>query len=156
MQSKKKSRSLSAYQFFQILQVEWLTADLRSRLYPKKDKEFWNKVKEGKEKIISQIAEKNHLPTIFSDEEMKRIFEYKMYGQEGFPTLCYKDDIDKIKQEPLDLAYYYSKGSEVRCEVFGEQKIGIIKSYQPFDLTIALLVDGETNLFEINKVTRIL
>lgn len=156
MQSKDKSRSLSAYQFYQILQQEWLSADLRSRLYPKKDKEYWNKVKEGKEKIINQIAEKNHLPTIFIDEEMKRIFELQMYGIEGIPKFSYKNEADRLKQEPLDLTYYFSKGAEVRCEVYGEQKIGLIRSYQPYSDTVAVTVDNAVVKFPVNKVTRIL
>lgn len=157
MQSKKtKSRNLSVYEFFQMLQVEWLSADLRSRLYPKSYKDFWNKVKEGKAKTINEIAEKNRLPTIFTDDEMKRIFENKMYGIEGFPIFSYKNDEDKAKQEPLDLIYYYAKDSEVRYEKFGEQKVGKIERYQPFSTSISVILDNEITICQANKVTRIL
>lgn len=157
MESKKKSRDLSIYQYYQVLQMEWLTADLRYRLYPKKDKEYWNRVKEGKSKIINQIADKNHLPTIFIDDEMKRIFEFNFLGDEGLPKFIYKNEVDKMKQEPLDLIYYYNKGSEVRYDCFGEQKIGKIANYQPFKNTIQIEDEsGIINLFDIKTVTRIL
>ena len=156
MQSKVKSRNLSVYEFFQILQEEWLTAELRSRLYPKSYKAFWDKVKEGKGRIINEIAEKNHLPTIFTDNEMRHIFERKMYGIQGLPIFCYKNEEDRIKQEPLDLTYYFAIGTEVRCEEFDEQKIGIIKSYQPYSSTISITIAEQVVTCDVKMVTRIL
>lgn len=155
---KEKSRHLSVYQFFQILQLEWIVADLRSKIYPKKkDKEYWNKVKEGKEKIFEQIAEKNHLPTIFSDEEMRRLLEMEVYKPQGLPNFLYKNDENRGAQEPFDLTYYYSKGAEVRFDVFGEQKIGKVKSYLPYQFTIIVTsLEGEDFTVRIESVTRIL
>lgn len=155
---KEKSRNLSVYQFFQILQVEWIVADLRSKIYPKKkDKEYWNKVKEGKEKIFQQIAEKNHLPTIFTDEEMRRLLELEVYKPQGLPAFLYKNDSHKEAQEPLDLTYYYCKGAEVRFEVFGEQKIGKVKSYLPYQYVITVTdLDGKDFSVHVEHVTRIL
>jgi hypothetical protein len=154
-----KSRSLTVYQFFQMLQVEWLVADLRSRIYPKaKDKEYWNKVKEGKKKKIEGIADKNHLPTIFTDEEMKRIFELKIYNDKGIANFHYKDEAQREAQEPLDLTYYYSKGTEVRFDIFGEQKIGIVKSYLPYKETLTVMepIEVVKYLVPTREVTRIL
>lgn len=157
---KDKSRNLSVYQFFQILQKEWIVADLRTRIYPKgKHKDYWTKVKEGKEATINQIAEKNHLPTIFTDQEMKRIFELQVYKEKGAPDFNYKSEENRTAQEPLDLTYYYSKGSEVRFDHFGEQKIGKVKSYT-YGNTVALVQTTEDSLGDFNVVvselTRIL
>lgn len=158
MESKKsKSRNLSVYQFFQILQLEWLVADLRIRIYPKKkDKDYWNKVKEGKRAVIENIAEKNHLPSIFTDDEMKRDYEQKIYRPKGFPDFKYKDEENRIAQEPLDLLFYYYKGTEVRVEVMGEIKVGKVKSYLPYKEDILLEIADETITFSIKEVTRIL
>lgn len=157
VQKKKKSRSLSVYQYFQVLQVEWLVADLRVRIFPsKKDKDYWIKVKEGKRQVVEDIAEKNHLPTIFNDSEMRRAFENKVYVDKGHPNFHYKDDWYKYLQEPLDLLHYYTKGVEVRFEVYEEMKVGIIKSYIPEKDTIDIEFQGEILTLPISEVTRIL
>src|ERR1700752_3568898 len=102
MESKKpKSRNLSTYEYFHFLQGEGIVADLRTRIYPKKkDKEYWAKVKEGKRIAIETIAEKNHLPTIFSDDEMRLIFDQKVYLPEGVPAFTYKDEVNEAAQKP--------------------------------------------------------
>jgi hypothetical protein len=159
MESKKqKSRNLSPYQFFEILQLEWIVADLRSRIYPVlTDKSYWNKVKDGKRKIIEGIAEKNHLfSTIFTDEEMKRIYEQKVYNEKGLPTFLYKDEEHKLFQEPFDLAYYYSTGVEVRFELYEEQKVGKVKSYTPFHKEIVVTFEEKSITLPVSEVTRIL
>jgi hypothetical protein len=156
MSSKIKSRNLSIYEYFQILQIEWLSADLRSRIYPRKDQQYWDKVKQGKEQVVNKIAEKNHLPTIFTDEEMKRIFELKLFGVEGFPKFSYRDEENEARQKPFDLIYYYSKGAEVRVQVYGEIKVATIKSYQPYATTIILTLDEQLYTADITSVTRIL
>lgn len=156
-QKKLKSRNLSVYEFFNVLQLEWIVAELRIRIYPKKkDKEYWGKVKEGKRVIIESIAEKNHLPTIFSDDEMKRAFELKIYLPEGAPNFVYKDDDNKKGQEPFDLIYYFSKGSEVRFDWYGDVRVGKIKSYVPFNETLAVEYEGTDLTLDVKKVSRIL
>lgn len=158
MESKKsKSRNLSIYEFFNVLQIEYIVAELRVRIYPKKkDKDYWSKVKEGKQRIFESIAEKNHLPTVLTDEEMKRVFEQKVYAPEGFPNFLYKNEENKKAQEPFDLIYYYSKGAEVRYDWFGETKIGKIRSYVPYEETLLIQLDGEVIELPVQKVTRIL
>jgi hypothetical protein len=156
--SKSKSRSLKPYQYYQILQIEFIVAQLRVRLYPnQKDKDYWEKVSEGKKKTVEQIAEKNRLPTIFTDEEMRRIFELKVYREKGIADFTYRDEAHREAQEPLDYIYYFSKGSDVRFDWFGEQKIGTIKSYVPGE-KVVLVTDseGKTVDLPLEEVTRIL
>lgn len=156
-QKKSKSRNLSVYEYFNVLQLEWIVADLRIRLYPKKkDKEYWAKVREGKRVIIESIAEKNHLPTIFSDGEMKTSFEAKIYLPEGVPNFVYKDEDNRKAQEPFDLIYYFSKGSEVRYDWYGDVRVGKIKSYVPFADTLAVEYEGADVTLDVKKVSRIL
>lgn len=154
---KKKTRKQSVYEFFQTLQVEWIVADLRSRIYPQpSDKAFWTKVKEGKKQIIENIAEKNFLPTIFVDSEMKRALENKVYRDKGVPSFLYKDDNQQRIQEPLDLTYYYAKDADVRFELYGEQKVGKVKSYIPFSPTIIITYEEKDLSIPTSEVTRII
>ena len=157
MKSTEKTRNLSPYQFFQILQVEWIVADLRTRIYPKgKNRDYWEKVKEGKEIKFTQIADKNTLPTILTDEEMRRSLESKVYNEKGLPNFLYKDEAQRDAQEPLDLAYYYNKGTEVRFMYLADQKIGIVKSYLPYKDPIIVIAEEQEYTVNVKEVTRIL
>jgi hypothetical protein len=152
-----KSRKQTVYEFFQTLQVEWIVADLRSRIYPQaSDKSYWTKVKEGKKIKIETIAEKNFLPTIFVDSEMKRALENKVYNAKGVPAFLYKDPAHERMQRPLDLTYYYAKDADVRFESYGDLKIGKIKSYVPFSETIVLISEEKEITVPTEEVTRII
>lgn len=157
--SKEKSRKLSVYQYFQALQVEWIVADLRARIYPQeKDKRYWNKVKEGKQRVIESIAEKNMLPTIFTDDEMKRALENRVYKNQGIPNFQYKNDEHQQVQQPFDLLYYYSKDADVRFEHYGLQKIGKIKSFNLDTKEVIIIESSENEEYRLpaQQVTRII
>lgn len=130
-------RKLSVYQFYEILQLEWLVADLRCRIFQSdKDKAYWRKVREGKQIKIENIAEKNRLPTIFNDDELKRDLEKRIYNDYTYPDFHYKDPDHQQSQGHSDLLNYYSKGTEVRFESQGDMKVGRVVDYTPFATTL--------------------
>lgn len=157
-QQREKTRNQSQYEYFETLQLEWIQADLRFKIYPSmKDKKYWTKVKDGKGETIHRLAERYHLPTIFTDNDMLRNFEKKVYREESYPLFTYKDEQQKADQEYFDLLYYYSVGETVRCEFFGEIRIGTIKKYEPFDELIEVEFDDKVvEKISVAKVTRIL
>ena len=152
-------RKLSIYQYFEILQKEWLVVDLRCRIYSsKKDKAFWLKVREGKRVKIENIAEKNKLPTIFTDSELKKDLERTIYNDYTYPNFHYKDENHMKDQGYWDLANYYSKDSEVRFESNGEMKVGRVVEYVPFSkiIRVRCVKTEETEQVSVSKVLRIL
>lgn len=158
--NKKKtaSRKLSIYEYFETLQVEYLVANLRHRIYPtQKDKAYYQKVMEGKRRTIEEIGERNQLPTIFFDSDKKRAFEEKIYGQ-AIPNFYYKDTTQKEYQEYYDLINFYAEGTEVRCEVNDEYSVGVIKKYTPFakELVVVLKDTQEELSLSLSLVRRIL
>jgi hypothetical protein len=157
-QKSQKSRHLSILDFFENLQVEYIVADLRHKIYPKlKDKAYWNRVKDGKKATIEKLAEKNSLPSIFTDEAMLRTFEKKVYRDVSYPLFTYRDENHKLEQEFYDLKYYYNKGSDVRVDVDGDVLIGkISEEYIPFGTKLSVTINGAINKYSIKVVTRIL
>lgn len=154
---KLKSRNQSIFEFFETLQVEWLCADLRSRIYPKiKDKEYWKRVKDGKQQTIENIAEKNKLPTVFTDQDLLSALEARIYRSKGYPIFAYRNEEQRQLQEPLDLLYYYNKGVEVRCEIFGETKVGKVESYIPYNQVMQVRFIDTVRDLAVDEVTRIL
>lgn len=157
--TSKKSRDLSILDFYEILQVEWICADLRRKIYPKiKDKNYWTKVAEGKKNTILRLAEKNSLPSIFDDESMLRIFEKKVYRENAYPDFVYKNEDNKIEQEYWDLHYYLYIYTQVRVNVAGEIKLGkITKEFIPYkDRYVMVTIEGEEKPYSPSLVTRIL
>lgn len=154
---KEKSRHLSIYQYFEILQIEWLVADLRFRIAVKaKDKEFWKKVKEGKKQTFEAIADRNSLPTLFTDSDLKAALEKRIYECEGLPNFHYKDEAAKQIQGYWDQLHYYRPSTEVRFELFGEVRVGTIDKYHPNAEKIKIKYDGETLEVPTKEVSRIL
>lgn len=152
-------RKLSTYQYFEILQVEWLVSDLRCRIYQnEKDKGYWRRVREGKRVKIESIAEKNRLPTIFSDDDLKRDLENRIYNDYSYPNFHYKDEVHRQSQGYWDLLNYYSKDSEVRYEFCDEVKVGKIVDYTPFakEIRIQCVKTNDIETALVSKTVRIL
>ena len=152
-------RKLSIYQYFEALQIEWLVADLRCRIFKsQKDKDYWNKVKEGKRVKIESIGNKNKIPTIFNDNELKNDLINRIYNDYSYPDFHYKDEENRNSQGYWDLLNYYSKGSEVRYEDMGEVKVGRVVEYTPFSeqIRIQCIKTNEIQTVLVNKVIRIL
>src|SRR5215210_2726524 len=88
---REKSRHLSILDFFETLQVEYILADLRHKIYPRlKDKAYWERVKLGKRATIEKLATKNSLPSIFTDKEMLSVFDKKVYRDVSYPLFTYR------------------------------------------------------------------
>jgi hypothetical protein len=164
--AKSKSRNQSTFEFFEMLQIECLVAELRIKIYPKlKDKEYWKKkVYEGKKATILDIANRNRLPTIFDDDQLEQALKQRIYRADSYPIFVYRDENHRNNQEYYDLLYYYNKGSEVRFEYFGEVKVGRVKDYRPFSKEILISFEEieddkkvqKEEKFPVAKVTRIL
>lgn len=154
---RPKSRHLSIYQFFEILQIEWLVADLRTRIAVKaKDKEYWNRVKDGKRQTLENIANRNQLPTILTDSDLRSSLEQRIYNVKTHPNFHYKDENNKQLQGYWDLQHYYKIGAEVRFEQFGEIRIGTVAQFNPLERYVTVLYEGKNLKLPISEVCRIL
>ncbi|SEW37554.1 hypothetical protein [Chitinophaga arvensicola] len=153
---REKTRELSIYDFFVVLQVEWVQADIRHRIYrSEKDKKYWERVKEGKEMSIRKIAERNSLPTIFDDPYIKNDIDKRVFQTSSYPLFTYKNAEMKAELEYLDLLFYYYKGSAVRCELpDGSLKQGRITAYQPFDALLTVTIDNVCLKVPVTKTIR--
>lgn len=159
---KEKSRHLPIYEFFKILQLEAIIADLRSKIYPRtKDKDFWKKVYENKKNTVLDIASRNKvnnlpLPSIFTDDEIMDEYKQEIFGDGGFPKFIYKDEEQEYKQGHFDFINYYARKSDVACKYINEIKIGKVKYYQPNSKFVSVIINDQEYELSINDVTRIL
>ena len=152
-----KSRPLSPYQFFEIVQIEYICAILRARIYKaKKDKEFWNKVADGKKVKIEEIADRNGLPSIFTDSDLSDTLTKRVYVESGSPCFIYRNDQHRLEQEYYDLFYYYNPGKEVRFLFDSEMVVGIVDEYKVFGTTIRIKYKDGVLTLPTNQVMRVL
>lgn len=146
-----KTKSLTIYEYFCQLQLEYIVAELRSKIYFRQDdKEYWKSICEKKKKNIESIVEKNNIPSIFDDPEIRKEYETKVFLDKQFPVFTYKDEAQRTKQEFWDYINYYAMGSEFRCEVDGEIIIGIVKYYEPFGKKIKVSAQNIEKPFYVN------
>jgi hypothetical protein len=154
---KVKTRHLSIFQFYEMLQSEYLVLELRSKIYPAiSDKEYYKRVMEQKKEKILDIASKNYLPSIFDDPEIKNHKREEIYKPFGMPNFIYKDEEHKKRFAPLDKKYYYLPESEVRITVDGELRVGKIQSVD-FHLNKAVIKCGEESVeMSLDHISRVL
>lgn len=157
---KEKSRNLPIVQFLDKLQEEYIVAEIRSKIYPKpKDKEYWkSRVMPIKREKIIDIAEKNHLPHIFTNKDLYRNFWHMIIGEGGLPNFSYKDEVQRLELEDKDKLNYFRIGTDIRVvdADWSTPLIGTIRSVD-WELDQVQILSGSRSLtFGFNDIVRIL
>ena len=66
----EKTRNLSVAEYYQTIQREYLISEFRRKIYfSPKDKKYYQRVMTHKAEKINEIAERNHLDSIFTNTE---------------------------------------------------------------------------------------
>lgn len=158
----KKSRSLSLFDYLEVLQKEYIQTEFRRKIYPKeKDKKFFSKVLEKKESKIKDISSRNNLHCIFDiDGHLKKQLQKELIPAYGLPNFTYKDEQDKQEFSSKDFKWYFSHNSEVKFKINEyEYKVGKIGNYpQLGDKVILIKVRHENTVTPIliENISRIL
>tara|TARA_R110000772_G_C13310332_1_gene440663 strand:- start:59673 stop:60176 length:504 start_codon:yes stop_codon:yes gene_type:complete len=118
---KFKNRDQSLLEFYKALQVEYIVAELRSKIYPKaKDKRYYkDRVMQGKRDSIIQISERNHLPSIFNSKHKYDEIYREIHPDWGIPAFTYRDEESKKWISRSDKLNYYSLHSEFALKLNG-------------------------------------
>ena len=152
-------RHLSPYEYLKQLQYEYVCSNLRNRLYNREvDKNYWAKIAETKKKKISEIAERNSLPTIFDDEDMLKYYNELVYLGKPFPSFYYRNEETKKRLIEWDHYHYYKINEYFRINLNGEILVGQLIKYHVFDSIAKFKIENTEEQIDINlsKVIRIL
>jgi hypothetical protein len=126
---KPKDRHISILEYFNCLQLEFLTYEIRSKVYPSaEDKAKFKKVLELKKIKIFDISKKNSLISIFDNDDLRKEKIDELFGQSNMPELFNR----------RDKYFYYFIGSEFSFEGTGYKLVS-------YDL------DGNTAIIENNS-----
>lgn len=160
LKSTNKSRELSVFSLFEILQEEYIVCELRTKIYPfQKHKEYWLGVMDKKKEKIIDIAKRNSLPCIFDDKRIKQDFEKRIIPDIGFPKFLYRNENQRLMQEKWDIHNYYAVNSEVKVlDENGKVIVGVIKQVSLNEKRIKIKIHNSENetQFDLETVTRIL
>lgn len=158
----RKSRDQKFREFFEILQLEYIVAELRYRIYLDEEKKQKSlDIMEMKKKKILDMAVRNSLKTIFEDcrigctsyfdPELKKSLYARIYPEIGFPNFIYRDDMHRKQIEFLDKKFYFAHGTVLNTPD-GE---GCVKWLDIPTDTVKVEVNGSINIYPISKVVRV-
>lgn len=150
-----KNRHLPLYEYLEILQIEYLSYQLRSKVYPiEQHRNYWRGAMEKKKKTILEISDRNKIGNIFNDRQMEEQIREKFY-EFGVPNFQYRNEDFRDRWEYWDRFNYYLKGSEVRVESESGTSIGRIVDYTVGHSYIYVMIEGIPTKFSITQVYRI-
>ncbi len=151
--SINKTRNIPLSEFLEVLQLEYVVAQLRSKIYFKpKDKTFWGeRVLEGKRKKINDILERNPgTPSIFdSPKEADRI-KSLIFREWGMPNFYYRDEEQRLELEIKDFFNYFSKGASVKVRSDKDIRTGVIISTDENRQFVTVKIRGEEKKSQIH------
>jgi len=163
--NKRKSRDQKFYEFFIILQKEYIVAELRKKIYADiAGKKKSEEIMAGKKKKIFDIAMKNSIKTIFPDmalgktslydEELRTKLYGEIYNNDGkMPNFIYRDDNQRRILGEKDKKYYFMLGAEVLVK---NSEIGNIQDVD-FEKELCWVKVGvDTDEYKFIEVRRIL
>lgn len=100
----EKTRNLSIAEYFVQIQLEYLIADFKRKIYYNpKDKAYWTKVCNYKKEKIEEIANRSHLNTIFNSSSKMLEFRKRIFDSNNKPT---------FQMNEKDWNNYYMSGNE--------------------------------------------
>ena len=160
---KRKSRDQKFFEFFKTIQLEYIVAELRYKIYPEDDPRRTKslEIMEAKKIKIKDIALRNCFNTIFDDivvggkcyyDSLLKQELYSIVYVEPFPNFIYRDDLHKQQLERYDRKYYYKYGEKFNTP----EGIGILKKTDMKADVYYLEVNGEIFDFPSKNIVRIL
>lgn len=101
---KNKTRDLSVAEYFITVQKEYLIANFRRKIYfSLKDKNYYKKVMNYKIEKINNIANRNQLESVLTNEEEYNKMNTSLFDDKGKP---------KFEMTELDWRNYYAVENE--------------------------------------------
>lgn len=142
-----KNRNISLIEYFELLQKEYIFAEIRKKIYPKKnDREYYQKVLDSKKTKILDISERNNIPSIFSYPDAKDRLVKKLIPAFGFPDFISKEE-NRQYYEISDKKHYYRVDSDFKFIYDSEIKLGKLKTFNG----VICSIESEGIVFDISK-----
>jgi len=108
---KRKSRSIPMMDYYEALQMEFLSYYIRYLTYDRvQDKEKYLDFCKKKKDSIEKISLRNNLPSLFNSEKFKEKYFNKFLNSTGLPNMSYRDKYQKVHIGYWDKKYFFKEG----------------------------------------------
>lgn len=117
--NRAKGRTLTFEEFFETLQLEYIVAELRWKIYSsEKDKNYYKrKEMDGKRVTIQEISSRNNFKDIFNDSETRIKYYEQVYNEWGLPNFIYRNQEDRESRRKIDIYSFFRRGTEVSVKL---------------------------------------
>ena len=134
----QKSRDLSLVDLFNCLQLEFIAYYVRKKIYQKDYAVNYSNVCDQKKEKIDGISQKNSIPSIFTDSDIKKEFIHKFLNETGEPNFTYKDEEVKLKMGKWDNFYFFAKGTSVKFNKDNKVILGVIVNNDKYNKILTI------------------
>ena len=152
---KRKSRSIPLMDYYEILQLEYLSYYFRYYYYQRKvDKDKYIDFCNKKRDSIEKLALRNCFKSMFADPQTCEKYVNKFFRGQGMPALAYRDEHQHKHLGYWD-KHYFLKSDDVFAVYNGEEcivKANLCKFDEDYDFIILELPSGMTAKVEISEV----
>lgn len=146
-----KTKHQSKIDYLDSLQKEFFINLIKSKIYPKhNDRKYYKRVMEHKkDKILNLSFNMGGVSNIFDNEEDYERYKYLMFPKDNLPNFDLTED---------EIEYYYAIDSEIKVNVDGVYKVGVMisKNIEKNICTVKLRGDSSEKIVSLNFVSRIL
>lgn len=147
---KSKSRKIPLMEYYEILQLEFLSYYFRYLFYTRdEDKSKYLDFCKKKKESIEKLSLRNSFHSIFNDDKYKEKYFKKFFNTQGLPNLSYRDNYQKTHLGFWDKKYFFDKDIEV--EYRGSLWI-ILENQCKF---VEITSDGENELSDFIQIKRL-
>lgn len=151
-----KSRNLPLIEFYSILQQEYISYFVRSKIYPAEyAKKYVNYCACKKEKI-EKIGTKNQLPSIFNVGSLRDQYIENFLSAYGLPNFEYRDDNSRRIMGKYDKEYWFGAGTSIKIKTAEGVIITIVTKNLSAVNKVVAEVNGEMKQFDYAYITRII
>lgn len=156
MELVTKSRDLSLTDFYSILQQEFISYFVRSKIYPPEYAKKYENYCICKREKIEKIGVKNGLPSIFNSTSIRNQYIDRFFNAYGLPNFEYRDENSIRIMGKWDKIYWFSDGTSIKIRDDGGMHLSIVKKNLFNTHAVVAEVNGELRQFRYEFISRII
>lgn len=151
-----KSRDLSLADYYEILQKEYISYHIRSKIYPPEyAKKYENYCKCKREKI-EKISNKNTIPSIFNLQGLRQKIFDSFFNAYGLPNFEYRDDKSRHIMGRWDKEYWFGTGVSIKVKTDSEILVVTVHHNITYFNRVVVNIDDVLKQFDYRFITRII
>lgn len=151
-----KSRDLSLTDFYSILQQEYISYYIRSKIYPAEYADKYKNYCICKKEKIEKISQKNSLPSIFNSKSIKDRFLAEFFTEYGVPNFQYRDENSVRIMGKYDKIYYFKEGVSIKIRDNGDMFTTVVVKNIASQNSIVATLNGVTRQFGYEYISRLI